>query len=256
MPRFSRKRYKRKPKARRRVDKIQNRRISRLENAVERKFAYRKPADLKVNHTIASGTSQIVALLPASTQDVTTEGRIGNQISLKNFRCDYTISTDDAPSGPMAVRVIFFWLTVPRTWTVTSGSSAPPLSTGVNPQWSQLLNEFSLVPGTTGVPSMNNIVAQRQMLTSSNKSPIIVLSDRVHQIAGFGTYMVDKGIKKLTFSKSYKDMKLTYNDVASSAAPVNRQLYMAVCSGNVSPDADPAWSCNVTYGTTMHYTDA
>jgi hypothetical protein len=243
------------------VDKVQNRRISRLENAVEKKFAIRPPAEFSALTEVASMTSQIVALLPASSQDVTAEGRIGNQISLKSFRCDYTLST----TSPALVRVIFFWLTVPRTWSTTS-TGAPPTSSGVNPSWPQLLADFSLTSDPFATPAeiaVNNIVAQPQCITKSNMSPIIRLSDKVHYLGSNfsdtsgSARASEKCQKKLVFSKSYKDMKLTYNDVASSGAPVNRQLYMAVCqanrrglTGETKPEVGVAYSC------TMKYTDS
>lgn len=42
MPRFSKRRYKRKPKARKRIDKVQNKRIRSLEQSIERKFQQSK----------------------------------------------------------------------------------------------------------------------------------------------------------------------------------------------------------------------
>ena len=248
----------RRPKARRRVDKVQDRRISRLEKAVEKKYAIRAPFEFRALADLVDFKSQIVALLPSSTQNFTAEGRIGNQISLKNLRCDYTIQSDAA----MAVRVIFFWLTVPRTWS-TTGTGAPPASTGVDPTWPQLLADFALDAYGGLPPNMNNIVAQHEMLTDSNLSPIIRLSDKVHYLGSpynppddAGTAS-ERNIKKLVFTKSYKDMKLTYNDVSANAAPVNRQLYMAVCTGcntAILGVGDP--TCTVTASVSMRYTDA
>ena len=259
MPR--RRRYaksrRRRPKARRRVDKVQNRRITRLENAVEKKFAIAPPARFSALTTVSTMHSQIVRLLPPSNQDATAEGRIGNQISLKSVRCDYTLFSE----APSAVRVIFFWLTVPRTWS-TTGTGSPPSSTGVDPTWPQLLSDFSLTSDPLGTPptlAMNNIVAQHQLLTDSNMSPIIRLSDKVHYLgAPLGTdHGSESCIKKFVFSKSYKDMKLTYNDVTSSADPVNRQLYMAVCQGNLRGTAAAEGpGVVVTYATSMRYTDS
>jgi hypothetical protein len=248
------------------VDKVQDRRISRLENAVEKKFAIKAPFEFRALTEVSSMKSQIIPLLPPSNQDATVEGRIGNQISLRNFRCDYTLHVD----APMAVRVIFFWLTVPRTWSTTSTGAAPS-STAVDPTWPQLLSDFALAPDPTGTPPvffMNNVVAQHQMLTDSNHSPIVRLSDRVHYLGspqGGSTSTTTTGlgsencIRKLVFSKSYKDMKLTYNDVTSAAGPVNRQLYMAVCQGNVNPLSAPGEqnaSCAVTGSCSMRYTDS
>ena len=248
----------RRPKARRRVDKVQDRRIARLESAVEKKFSIRGPADFRALAEVTSMTSQIHALLPANVQGVGTEQRIGNQISLKNFRCDYTLESD----SPMAVRVIFFWLTVPRTWA-TDGTGDPPASAGVNPTWPQLLADFALqTAGSSGVPPMNNIVAQHELLTDSNKSPIIRLSDKVHYlgspynaIANQEPTGSERCVKKLSFVKSYKDMKLTYNDAGT--APVNRQLYMAVCSGVTThpSSSEPLGTCYVTHASSMRYTD-
>jgi hypothetical protein len=238
------------------VDKVQDRRIARLENAVEKKFAIKAPSEFRALRALTAMTDQIVALLPASSQSTNVNGRIGNEISLKHFRCDYTLVSD----GPMAVRVIFFWLTVPRTWTVPTTANAPPASTGVDPSWPQLLNSFELDLAGTGVHLMNNIVAQHQFVTDSNESPIIRLSDKVHYLGAPSDQAEgqtsERCIKKLTFTKSYKSMKLSYNDVASSAAPVNRQLYMAVCQGPQVSTSETARTCVITHSSSMHYTDS
>ncbi len=249
MPRFSKRRYKRKPKARKRIDKLQNKRIKRLEEATERKFAQIKPVQVMVSSHITN-TDNIYAVIPVPGTD-SPYGMIGNQLSLRNVRTDFQL-TNTLVSGA-DVRVIFFWNVCPRTWATTA-TTLPPASTAVNPSWPQLLHGFVDEPSATN--SRANMVAGRQLISSSNESPIKVLSDKIVHLGGKES---SNSSKKLTFSKNYKSMKLTYNVGSQSAtyAPVNRQLYMAIlpCHTN-EEEGSAAGSVYLSYSSQMHYTDA
>ncbi len=255
MPRFSKRRYKRKPRARKRIDKVQNKRISRLEESIEKKFAQDKPVQVMVSAALTN-TEQIYSVIPALTEtngNTQASSLIGNQLSLKNVKVGFQL-TNTLVTGA-DVRVIFFWNVCPRTWA-TNATTLPPTSSAVSPSWPQLLNGF--IGDATATNSRANMVAGRQLISASNESPIKVLSDKIIHLGGKES---SNSSKKLTFSKSYKSMKLTYNNFSTSTrttfTPVNRQLYMAVlpCHTNEEEGSD-AGSVYLSYATQMHYTDA
>ena len=246
-------RKKRRPRARKAIDKSQNRRIRRLEEATERKFAISKSAQVTLSSTVTN-TSQIYAVLPTVVGGaiVATQasGMIGNQISLRNVRCDFALS-NTLVTG-QSVRVIFYWLTQPRTWATTA-TTTPPDSSAVGPTWQQLLHGFEIAPTVTN--GFVNMSAPHQMITDSNKSPIVRLSDRVYHLGGKES---SNSIKHLSFSKSYKGMKLTYNNYSfattagTSLSPVNRQLFVAVVPSYGTSDD----SVLLSLSSSMRYTDA
>ncbi len=250
MPRFSKRRYKRKPRARKRIDKVQNKRLSRLEDSIEKKFKQAKPVQVMVSAALTN-TEQIYGLIPEMDNQSQAGSLIGNQISLKNVKVGFQL-TNTLVTGA-DVRVIFFWNVCPRTWATTATTN-PPTSTEVTPSWPQLLHGF--IGDATATNSRANMVAGRQLISASNESPIKVLSDRVIHLGGKES---SNSSKKLTFSKSYKQMKLTFNnyDGATKQEPVNRQLYMAVlpCHTNEAPEEETG-SVYLSYATQMHYTDA
>lgn len=169
---------------------------------------------------------------------------------LKNAKVRFQL-TNTLVSGA-DVRVIFFWNICPRTWSTTA-TALPPSSTAVAPSWPQLLHGFVGAPTATN--GRTNMAAGRQLLSASNESPIVILSDRVIHLGGKDS---SNSSKNLSFSKSYKSMKLTYNIGNTAAAtPVNRQLFMAVvpCHTN-EVSGDDGGSVYLTYSTQMHYTDA
>ncbi len=250
MPRFSKRRYKRKPRARKRIDKVQDKRLSRLEESIEKKFKQDKPTQVMVTSQITN-TEQIYGIIPNMDNQSQAGSLIGNQISLKNVKVGFQL-TNTLVSGA-DVRVIFFWNVCPRTWATTATTN-PPTSSAVSPSWPQLLHGF--VGDTVATNSRANMVAGRQLISASNESPIKVLSDRVIHLGGKES---SNSSKKLTFSKSYKQMKLTFNnfDGATTQAPVNRQLYMAVlpCHTNEEQGSEEG-SVYLSYASQMHYTDA
>lgn len=246
----------RRPKARRRVDKVQDRRISRLENATEKKFAQAKPVQVLVSSQVTN-TENIYEVIP---QAVVGDGTgtqastiLGNQMSLRNVKVGFQL-TNTLVTGA-DIRVMFFWNVCPRTWSTTA-TSLPPTSTAVAPSWPQLLHGF--VAGPTSTNSRANMVAGRQLISSSNESPIKVLSDRIIHLGGKES---SNSSKKLVFSKSYKDLKLCYNNFAGATGqalkPVNRQLYMAIlpCHTNEETGSEEG-SIYLSYASQMHYTDA
>lgn len=260
MPRFSRRRSKRKPKARKRIDKVQNKRLTRLEESIEKKFAIHPVRQVTLTTSLGTASAaQIYNVLPAllsTTTDSTMDSLIGNQVSLKNVKVRFNLAPQT--SGNFSARVIFFWNICPRTWsTSTTAAIDPPTSTAVQPTWNQLLNNVVL-DGPTAGRNFNNSATARQEITKSNKSPIVVLSDKVYSFNDTGN---SKGSITDSFSKSYKAMKLCYNQfsgsTASSVQPVNRILYMAVIldqlAGGTEPDPSTAY---LSYSTVMHYTDA
>ncbi len=252
MPRFSKRRYTRKPRARKRIDKAQNKRLSRLEESIERKFVQDKPVQVMVSAALTN-TQQIYAVIPQLGTGTSSNFMIGNQVSLKNVKVGFQL-TNTLVTGA-DVRVIFFWNVCPRTWATTA-TTDPPSSTAVAPSWPQLLHGF--IGDATATNSRANMVAGRQLISASNESPIKVLSDKIIHLGGKES---SNSSKKLTFSKSYKSMKLTYNNFSEATrttfTPVNRQLYMAVlpCETNEEEGSD-AGSVYLSYASQMHYTDA
>ncbi len=262
MPRFSRRRYKRKPKARKRIDKVQNKRLTRLEESIEKKFAIHPVRTVTLTSQLATSTAQIYAVLPdldGTGTESSADPLLGNQVSLKRVNVKYCLGTAH-PSGtagtterafPFSARVIFFWNIAPRTW---STSADVPTSTQVTPSWHQLLNNV-ILDGSVAGNNFNNTTTPLQQITKSNKSLIVILSDRVHQMSQFATKLAIHG----SFNKSYKSMKLCYNNTKDSAGtqPVNRQLYMAVICDQLTGDQSPeANTIDLSYSSVMHYTDA
>ncbi len=262
MPRFSRRRYKRKPKARKRIDKVQNKRLSRLEESIEKKFAIHPVRTVTLTSQMGTATAQIYPVLPdlgGTGTESSADPLLGNQVSLNRVNVKYCIGQATAATMGTAgflpkafsARVIFFWNVCPRTW---STSADTPTSTQVTPSWHQLLNNV-ILDGSVAGQNFNNTTTCLQQITKSNKSPIVILSDRVHQTCLIGEKLALHG----SFNKTYKSMKLTYNNTAAAAGtqPVNRQLYMAVIcdqlTGGNEPDAD---TIPLSYSSVMHYTDA
>ncbi len=256
MPRFSRRRTKRKPKARKSIDKLQNKRLSRLEESIEKKFAQQKPTQVMVSAHIGN-TDQIYKVIPqavvgtSGSSSTQASAILGNEMSLKNVKVRFQL-TNTLVSGA-DVRVIFFWNICPRTWSTTA---ATPTSTAVSPTWPQLIHDFDgLTSGTNG---RVNMVTGRQLISAANKSPILVLSDKVIHLGGKDS---SNSSKALSFSKSYKSMKLCYNNfegaTGTTLEPVNRQLFMAVlpCHTNET-EGDDLGSVYLSYASQMHYTDA
>lgn len=267
MPRRYRRR-RRRPKARKKVDKVQNRRIARLENAIEKKFIQEAPySQLLLAIPATPGgpnTLQIYRALPridsggALTDETQlTNALVGNTINLRHVHCSMTLTpcyTNSATrSGELSssVRVIVFWYKQPITWNqgAPADNQTPVGGTVTRPSWDQLL--FGFVSSVA--PLQNNISAQlRKHTTSANETPISILSDKTFQ---FGT---NSGPKKWSFSKHYKAMKLAYNSYETAAGnlyskePVNRQLYIAVLP---SRNKDGSNGHTFTLSRTMTYTD-
>lgn len=272
MPRRYRRR-RRRPKARKRVDKVQNRRIARLENAIEKKFIQESPYTQLLSGNTESGaggpnTLQIYRALPridsggALTDEIQLANPlVGNTINLRHVHCSMTLTPNYVPTtgalSPSSVRVIVFWYKQPITWNQGAPTDAetPVGGTLTRPSWDQLLFAFNGNIGTGVDKGQQNMSAQlNKHTTSANKTPISILSDKVFQ---FGT---TSGPKKWSFSKSYKAMKLAYNSYETAAGalyakePVNRQLYVAVVP-SVPPSTDPSSGHYFTLSRTMHYTD-
>lgn len=256
MPRFSKRRYKRKPKARKRIDKLQNKRLSRLEESIEKKFAQQTPTQVLVSSHLGN-TEQIYKVIPqaivgtSGSSSVQASGIIGNEMSLRNVKVRFQL-TNTLVSGA-DVRVIFFWNICPRFWSV---SAATPTSTAVTPTWPQLIHDFDGEPSATN--GRVNMVTGRQLISAANKSPILVLSDKVIHLGGRDS---SNSSKALRFSKSYKSMKLRYNNfegaTGTSLEPVNRQLFMAVLPCHTTETVeDPTGTVYLSYASQMHYTDA
>lgn len=245
----------RRPKARRRVDKVQDKRLSRLEDSIEKKFLQAKPVQVLVSSQVTN-TENIYAVIPSfpSGNDGATDAssRIGNQLSLRHVKVGFQL-TNTLVTGA-DVRVMFFWNICPRTWATTA-TTLPPSSTAVNPSWPQLIHGFVADPTATN--SRANMVAGRQLISDSNESPLKVLSDRIIHLGGKES---SNSSKKIVFSKSYKSMKLTYNDAAgltASTSPVNRQLYMAILPCHTNEDeTSSVGSVYLSYASQMHFTDA
>jgi hypothetical protein len=251
MPRFSRKRFKRKPKARKRIDKVQNKRLTRLEQSIEKKFVSDDSRQALVSSQITN-TQQIYQVIPAieGADARLNTSLVGNQISVKQCRVDFAL-TNTLVSGA-DVRVMFFWNICPRTW---STSTEPPTTTAASPSWPQLLQGFAGDVSASNGRTM--MTAPHQLITDSNKSPIVRLYDKVIHLGGKDS---SNSSKKLSFIKNYKSMKLAYNRFhtnSTTVVPVNRQLYMAVlpCHTNEEEGSDEG-SVYLTYSCQMHYTDA
>ncbi len=259
MPRFSKRRTKRKPKARKRIDKLQNKRITRLEESIEKKFAIHPVRTVTLSSELATNTAQIYVVLPdlgGTGTESSGDPLIGNQISLKRVHTRFSLlapnlSDENRLQSDFACRVLFFWNVCPRSW---STSADPPTSTQVAPSWPQLLNNVVLDGPASGT-SMQNMSTCQQQITKSNKSPIVILSDKVYTFNGSGNSK--RGIT-VDFHKTYKSMKLCYNNTndAVGTQPVNRQLYMAVICDQVTNSAEAPNTTTMSYCTTMHYTDA
>ncbi len=248
MPRFSRRRYKRKPKARKRIDKLQNKRLTRLEKANEKLFVVNDSVQSLVSSQIAN-TEQIYAVIPniASADSNLGGNLVGNQVIARTLRTDFML-TNTLVSGA-DVRVMFFWNKCPRTWSTTA-TTAPPTSTVAAPSWPQLIQGFlGDVSATNGRTMMT---APHQAITDSNQSPIVRLYDKVIHLGGKDS---SNSSKKLSFVKHYKSMILAYNNFTAPNPPVNRQLYMAVlpCHTNETEGSEEG-SVYLSYSCQMHYT--
>jgi hypothetical protein len=98
--------------------------------------------------------------------------------------------------------------------------------------------------------------APHQMITDSNLRPIIRLSDKVYHLGGKES---SNSVKHFSFSKSYKGMKLTYNNYTGQlapgvgSAPVNRQLFVAMVPQFAIEDEDTVL---LSLSSSMRYTDA
>jgi len=224
-------------------------------NLLKKKFAQQKPTQVLVSSHLGN-TDQIYKVIPQADipVDAATQasGIIGNQMSLRNVKVRFSL-TNTLVSG-VDVRVIFFWNICPRTWSTTA---TLPTSTAVTPTWPQLIHDFEDAPSATN--GRVNMVTGRQLISASNKSPILVLSDKVIHLGGKDS---SNSSKALRFSRSYKSMKLCYNNFkehspTSSLEPVNRQLFMAVLPCHTTETTEePAGTVYLTYASQMHYTDA
>ena len=98
----------------------------------------------------------------------------------------------------------------------------------------------------------NNSTTCQQQISKSNKSPIVILSDKVYSYNNDGN---PKTSLTVNFHKAYKAMKLCYNNTESAAGtqPVNRQLYMAVIldqAGDTSTDPQETQNIQLSYCST------
>lgn len=255
--RYVRSRRKRKPRARKRIDKVQNRRIKRLENATERKFTYLFNTNHQIHSQLANNTDQIYGLIPAIHPGDNVNEMIGNQVSLRSVNVKVAIESRNYVN--QSVRVIFFWHLCPVTYVNSAASpGSAPAASPISPNWDSILSDFLVTP--LKGQSQFNMISPHQMLSKSNKKPYVILSDRVVRLKPIGDTVannltLNSAVKRVGFSKSYKDMKLTFNDHnTTSLGPVNRQLYMAIIPSRPSNDIEDELS--VSFNTVVKYTDA
>lgn len=246
------KRRRRKPlrKPRRKVDRIQNKRIKRLEQAPERKFVYSGFAHHSLAGDVAAEqggalSGQIYPLLPTMDNGTSKNDFIGMSVNLKNINTKVQLTNPTPTSVP--VRVIVFWSKAPIAWVAgTSGSN--PTGVMATPTWNQLLHNFVNSDTTDSM-----MVAHRQRVLANNDTPYIFLSDQTYVLGGNAL----GNIKKFTISKSYKAMKLHYSvgtAPLTSAQATNRQLYMAVLPGKYT-SSSPANDPTIDFTSVLTYTD-
>lgn len=256
MPRHY-KRRRRRPRARKKVDKVQNRRIARLEKSIEKKFVQEESSQVSLSTTVAAGaggphTGQIYRLLP---NFLSTDGfqlanaLVGNTINLRSVHARMSVSGNVSRQ----FRVIVFWYKQPITWSTSAppDASTPVGGTIARPTWDQLLMGFTEGTTTASNNFYDNMCAPLARQQSTGESPISILSDRVLNLGSSNS-------RHWSFKKSYKSMKLAYNSYTDtqtrySVEPVNRQLYVAIIP---SKDAGTFTPDSFCLSREMTYTDA
>ena len=234
MPYYKRKRTRR-PRAKKRVDKDQNRRIARLENTKERKVfdivslnAQSLPAPFPMTSYLkdTSGyyTAQIKDFTCAPSQGLTDTTRIGDQIEIKSLKMRLQISfhgtnTNQSANG----RVMVFWDHTP-VQAVGSTTAIPTVA-------DQLVTWESLLQLTdTNVNADNDsygaLYSYHQADINKRKPPRF-------------TWLMDKNIVKstvvLNLNKSYKALRHKF--LAAGKDVLNKRLYVAYVSDIASNGA-------------------
>lgn len=239
MPYYKRKRTRR-PRAKKRVDKDQNRRIARLENTKERKVfdivslnAQSLPAPFPMTSFLkdTSGyfTGQIKDFTCAPSQGLTDTTRIGDQIEIKSLKMRLQISFHGTNSNQTANgRVMVFWDHTP-VQAVGSTSAIPTVA-------DQLVTWESLLQLTdTNVNADNDsygaLYSYHQADINKRKPPRF-------------TWLMDKNISLtpnvkstvvLNLNKSYKALRHKF--LAAGKDVLNKRLYVAFVSDITSTGA-------------------
>ena len=274
----------RRPKRLKRVDKLQNKRLSKLE-AVARKLVFGPLQHRTITSNVGDGSTPVAYTgqifgnqLPevnqvavdvqsmgegstASSPDFIYLNNLNMKFQITNQAADYTGATDKIAVARQ-IRIIVFWVKYPMQYqpapyTGPVDGTRPPVvaasGTHFDPNWNMLLHNFN---GGSDAFNLSNMTAARTLQDGS--LPIVVVSDTKHTL---GMSEFKNSIKTFTVNKSYKSMKLDYTigntsppDLTLHLAtrPLNRQLYVAAYSPSVSTHAHDndlllSWTTRMSY---------
>ena len=280
----------RRPKRIKRVDKLQNKRLSKLEN-VARKLAFGPLQHRTITSNVGDSSTPVAFTgqifgnqLPdvntvatdlqakdqgstASLPDFIYLNNLNMKFQITNQAADYTGPTDKIAVARQ-IRVIVFWVKYPMQYqtppyTGVGDAADPPqvlppvmVTNGVHfdPTWNMLLHNFD---GGSDAFNLSNMTAPRTQ--QDGGLPIVVVSDTKHTL---GMSEFKNSIKTFTVNKSYKSMKLDYSignttppdrTLHLTSRPINRQLYVAAYSPSVSTHAHDN-DLLLTWTTRMSYT--
>lgn len=229
-----------------------SKRVSRLEQAKEKKYGYVSFAT-DVTNTISDGaatptlSAQIKPLdIFGVNQGETDQKRIGDMVEAKRLQFNYTLqphtgSTTETSLLPQWVRVILFWSLDP-TKTIEDSATGKPQVQANTVSWSHLLQ--AATNDSLGTNCMNSF-RQNDIKLAKNYAFVY---DKVHSI----TPLTARNTVKVMFNKTYKALKVHY--LAGGTLPINRRLYVAFVS-NVTGVGAAAIPPSLEYQCKGIYTD-
>ena len=282
----------RRPKRLKRVDKLQNKRLSKLEG-VARKLAFGPLQHRTITSNVGDSSTPVAYTgqifgnqLPevhqvgtdiqsmgdgstASVPDFIYLNNLNMKFQITNQAADYTGPTDKIAVARQ-IRIIVFWVKYPMQYqaapytglgdaVVPPQPPRPPVivanSTHFEPNWNMLLHSFD---GGSDPYNVSNMTAPRTL--QDKGLPIVVISDTKHTL---GMSEFKNSIKTFTVNKSYKSLKLDYTignnapnpgpNLSLTKRPLNRQLFVAAYSPSVSTHAHDN-DLLLTWTTRMSYT--
>ncbi len=245
---YRRRRVKKRPRARRRVDKVQDRRIARLENSKEVKvFDIQSqqsagsgppvPTPFEMTSYLTNSTGLMVEQIKNFTcepaQSLADTGRIGDQIEVKSLKMRFQASYHPVQAASTATatancRVLVFW---DHTPVGTSGVAPFDAATVVRQlvDWPSLLQQTHM-----DVSQSNNsygaLLSYKQTDINKRKPPrFTFLMDKIFALT-------PSRISTITWNihKSYKALRHKF--LAAGDVCLNRGLYVAFLSDIKSTD--------------------
>lgn len=234
-----------KPKARTRVDRSQNKRISKLEKAKEVKFVTKHDENISNSNYLANSTVnpalQQIKLIPAIYSSPATYGRIGEEIFVRSI--EFTLRM--TAGAPQSQRFILLWDHRP-TYQGFDTSTPPKLDRLDNfLSWESLLEHFQ-VNATTSV----NLISPINVANHKARRFSIVMDKTVKKVQNGGEPI------QFTVKRNYKSLKLKFEDGVGTALqsvyPINKQLVLCYLSTSPPGSSAPEFD----YSFMMRYTDA